>query len=427
MTDQDEEKRGFWGDLFRRASVARRPSTKPSPAARERDRDRDYDQGQQQAPPSRRGISSVSVSNPPADFVPVLSPKRRPVVAVPAFPNDADDGFPAARRRPRRPQSELDSTRPSTSTSQGTKKSSAASAASNGRLFRSPGPSSQWPPSGMSSQEELPPQHALELIARGAPSHKGHKRCIPHVGDDFYSTYTTSDGNRHDATDAANLHDAMTQFMTMRTTSPGRSVYPWETLEQPSFGFYFGHMPCTITLNQWAAMASLLPPAIALRDSGVMPRPMDLERIFERLQELRFGLEDDDESLLYRILYKRILRDPDKILSPHKTLDRQITDLILVLSRPDWIDFTNPRNQVATRFVFDNGGGNDEQYRSFFHQLLLSLELDMRIQSRQHGDWAKEKLLQQIPPTIQWNLALARRWQEYVRVDDFGKTPDDSE
>ncbi|KAH6885913.1 hypothetical protein B0T10DRAFT_563897 [Thelonectria olida] len=395
MTDQADEKRGFWGDLLRRASVARRNSTKPSQRERERE-------------PSRRIIDGSS--NPPADFVP-LSPKRRPV--------PVDDVLPAGRRRPRRPQSELDSIRPSTLPQ--TKKPAAA----NGRLFRSPGPSSSWPPSGMSSQEELPPQHALELIARGAPSHKGHKRHIPHAGDEYYSIYTTSDGNRHDGTDGANLHDSMTQFMTLRMIGPGRSTYPWETLEQPSFGFYFGHLPGTITLNQWAATASLLPPSIALRDSGVMPRPMDLERIFERLQELRFGLEDDDESLLYRILYKRILRDPDKILNPHKTLDKQITDLILVLSRPDWIDFTNPRNQVATRFIFDSGEPNDDQYRKFFHQLLLSLELDMRIQSRQHGDWAKEKLIQQIPPTIQWNLALARRWQEYVRVDDFGKTPDD--
>lgn len=243
----------------------------------------------------------------------------------------------------------------------------------------------------------------------------------------YYVLYTTTTGNREGGKDAVGLHESMTQLMTMRMQSHDHATYPWETLEQPSYSFHYGRLPGTITLNQWASTASVIPPAIALRDSGVMPRPMNLEHIFERLQELREGLEDDDPDLLYRILYKRILRDPERILNPHKTLDKQITDLILVLSRPDWIDFTNPRNQVVTRFIFNGEQGHDgyeERYRRFFHQLLLSLELEMRIQSRQHGDWAKEKLLMQIPPSIQWNLALARRWRQNVRVDKFGKTPD---
>ncbi|CAK7209302.1 hypothetical protein SCUCBS95973_000393 [Sporothrix curviconia] len=104
-------------------------------------------------------------------------------------------------------------------------------------------------------------------------------------------------------------------------------------------------------------------------------------------------------------------------------MDRQITDLIMVLSRPDyWIDFTIPRNQVVTRFIFDTSHANHDQYERFFHQLLLSIELDLRISSRYHSDWAKEKLLQQLPPSLQWNLALARRWKDNIRVDAYGKS-----
>ncbi|KAK7415597.1 hypothetical protein QQZ08_012294 [Neonectria magnoliae] len=412
MADQTDEKKGFWGGLLRRASVARKLSAK---AAKSPSKDQFPDDVRDGDGDGGFGGDGAAVSSPVAspvtNFIPIV--QKRP----PAFAN-APDLSPASRRRPRRPPSDIDPVKPTNSASR-------RSGAPKRRPLRSPGPSSSWPPSGLSSHEELPPQHALELIARGAPSHKGHKRSIPHATDSYYALYTTSGGTRHDGTDVADLHDGMTQFMTLRMLGPGRATYPWETLEQPSYAFHFGHLPGTITLNEWVSMASHPPPSIALRDSGVMPRPMDLERIFERLEELRHGLEDDDEVLLYRILYKRILRDPDKILSPHRTLDKQITDLILVLSRPNWFDFTNPRNQVATRFVFDTSEANRDQYRKFFHQLLLSLELDMRIQSRQHGDSAKEKLLQQIPPTIQWNLALARRWREYVRVDDFGKTPDD--
>lgn len=253
---------------------------------------------------------------------------------------------------------------------------------------------------------------------------------MPHAPECF-ALYAITKGEE---SDIAPLGGSMTVLMTMRMQSTEAAVYPWETLEQPSYSFYYGYLPGTITLNQWTCMASVLPPAIALRDPGVVPRPIALEDIFERLQELRSGLEDDDLELLYKVLYKRILRDPDRMFSPHKTLDRQITDLILVLSRSDWIDFTNPRNQVVTRFIFDHSAeveqnieereAFNEQYQRFFHQLLLSLELDLRIQSRQHGEWAKEKLLGQIPPRVRWGLALARRWRQNVRVESFGKTPD---
>lgn len=277
----------------------------------------------------------------------------------------------------------------------------------------------------MSLQEELTEAEATQLICRGVPTFKGHKRSIPHASASHHALYCITTEERGEETDVADLHDSMTQMMTMRMPSQTRATYPWETLEQPSYTFFYGRLPGTITLNQWTSMASTWPSHIALRDSGVVPRPLALEKIFDRLQELRAGLEDDDPDLLYKILYRRILRDPDRILNPHKTLDKQITDLILVLSRPDWIDFTNPKNQVVTRFIFESGQEDyAEQYQKFFHQLLLSLELELRIQSKQHREWAKGKLLQQIPPSIQWNLALARRWRQNVRVDEFGRTPD---
>ncbi|KAM5342943.1 hypothetical protein ACJ41O_013909 [Fusarium nematophilum] len=404
MTDQGEKK-GFWG-LLRRASSAKRSSSKLPP--REYHQPRRASNGDAILPP----LAPSSGSAPDLRYQ-----NRRPV--------SADDAS-AVRRRPRRPQPELEP-EPARVKSAGF---SSRRSAVNGRATRSRGTSTSWPPHGISIDDELPPQHALELVARGAPSHKGHKRQIPHASDQYYALYTTSGGNRSDGKssdhmDVANLHDSMTQLMTLRLLGHGHATYPWETLEQPSYGFFFGHLQGTITLNQWASMSSALPPPLALRDSGVVPRRMDLQSIFERLEELRDGIEDDDESLLYRILYKRILRDPDKIFSPHRTLEKQITDLILVLSRPDWIDFSIPRNQVATRFIINKGEENRDQYKTFFHQLLLSLELELRIQSRQHGDWAKEKLLSQIPPRIQWNLALARRWQNFVRVDDVGNTPDE--
>ncbi|RFU76269.1 vtc domain-containing [Trichoderma arundinaceum] len=287
------------------------------------------------------------------------------------------------------------------------------------------GETARWPPMALSSAQELPHRDALELIARGAPTYKGRKKSIPYASDQHYVLYVTSSKSRKGGTDVAKPHDAMSHLMTMKIQAHGHVSYPWETIEQPSYAFFYGRLGGTITLNQWAAAASNIPSKIALRDSGVIPRPVSLEQIFARLKDLQqLGLEDDDLSLLYRSLYKRFLRDPDKLLSPHKTLDKQIADLIMALSRPDWIDYTEPKNQVVTRFIFDGATEESrEQYHKFFHQLLLSLELELRIQSRHHDDWAKEKLLQQMPPTIKWNLALARRWRENVRVEAYGDLP----
>jgi len=271
-------------------------------------------------------------------------------------------------------------------------------------------------------------RHAEALICRGAPIHIGHLRNIPHAPDHYYALYATTSSDTRDSEegDAVSLHGIMAELMTMRLTGRSPARLPWETLEQPSCAFSFGKSPGTVTLNQWVSLSSALPHAIPLRDPGVPSlREVDLTRIFKRLKEIEMGVEDDDHSM-YRSLYKHFLRDADKLFSLHKTLDRQITDLIQVLSKPEWIDFTNPKNQVVTRFIFDAGYPNYDLYQTFFHQLLLSLELDLRINSRRHSDWAKERLLSQIPPSILWNVALARRWLKFIRIEGYGPTADHS-
>lgn len=281
----------------------------------------------------------------------------------------------------------------------------------------------EWPPAGYQSDDELHLGDAMELICKGVPVHKGHKRPVPHARDVYYSTYSTTAGNRGEDTDRANQHDSMTQLMTMRMMGPGPAANPWETMEQPSYSFYFGQRPGTVTLNYWASTASVLPPPITLRDSGVLPKQVGLQRIFARLKELEGGLEDDDPDYMYKNLYRKFLNDPDAPRKPHKTLDKQITDLILVLSRPDyWIDFSIPKNNIVTRFIFDIDNVDDNQYLKFFHQLLLSTELDLRIRSRTHIDGAKEQLFEALPPAIRWNLALSRRWKDNVRIEAYGST-----
>ncbi|KAJ3577126.1 hypothetical protein NPX13_g3439 [Xylaria arbuscula] len=316
-------------------------------------------------------------------------------------------GVTGTRRRPRRPD-------PRDSKGKGREQL-------NGHMYDQL-PLTRWPPGGMSDDEELTLGQAMELISRGVPTHRGHKRPITHASDHYYGLYATTAGNHGDESDAVNQHNAMTQLMSLRVQGSGPPTSPWETLEQPSVAFGVGARPGTITLNAWVGRSSVMPPMIALRDPGVAPREANLTQIFERLKDLEAGLEDDDLSLMYQQLYKRFLRDPEKTTSPHKRVEQQITDLVVCLSSPDWIDFTNPKNQVVTKFIYDTSPDNHNQYLKFFYQVLLSLELELRINSRLHTDWAKERLMGQIPPKIQWNLALARRWRDNIRIEDYGAT-----
>ncbi|KAI0433282.1 hypothetical protein F5Y09DRAFT_299618 [Xylaria sp. FL1042] len=311
------------------------------------------------------------------------------------------------RRRPRRPD-------PRESKGKGREQL-------NGHVYEQL-PLTEWPPSGISADEELTLGQAMELISRGVPTHKGHKRPIMHASDHHYGLYATTAGNHGDESDAVNQHNAMTQLMSLRVQGSGPPTAPWETLEQPSFAFGVGARPGTITLNAWVGRSSIMPPMIALRDPGMAPREVDLTQVFERLKDLEAGLEDDDQELMYQQLYKRFLRDPDKTSTPHKRMEQQITDLVMCLSGVDWIDFTNPKNQVVTKFIYDTSPGNHEQYLKFCYQVLLSLELELRINSRLHTDWAKERLMGQIPPKIQWNLAMARRWRDNIRIEQYGAT-----
>jgi hypothetical protein len=283
-------------------------------------------------------------------------------------------------------------------------------------------PLTEWPPSGVSPEDELTPEHAKDLISWGAPTHRGHVRDVPHCPKEFYRLFVSTSESRGDETDRASIRDLGIYLMTLPLYGREHARHPWETLEQPSCSYWFGKMPGTVTLNQFVSAASQVP-ELPLRDPHMVIRDITLERIFERLTDLEvLGLEEEDEAELYRTLYKGdgLLKDPEKFLSPHKTLERQITDLIQALSSPHWIDFTDPKNHIVTRFIFDRSHGNHATYKKFFLQLLFSLELDLRIMAKQHGEAPKERLLTQLPPKIQWSIALARRWKKYVKIEKSG-------
>lgn len=122
---------------------------------------------------------------------------------------------------------------------------------------------------------------------------------------------------------------------------------------------------------------------------------------------------------MYKNLYSNLLRDPEKFKNPHKRIENQIADLILVLSRPHWVDFSLPQNQVVAKFFATASYADQGTYKLFFHQLLLSMELYHRIHSKHFTDHEKQTLISQLPPRISWNLAVARKWKECIKIEKF--------
>lgn len=280
--------------------------------------------------------------------------------------------------------------------------------------------SPRWPPRGFSAEDDLSEQQARDLTAQGAPRYHGFCLPIPHASEDYLALYATCEGVEEDD-NKSKFYNPAFAAMTFHLYGPGGASKPWDTLEQPSLAFCYGERPGTITLNHWVSLSARLRPALQLRDPGVKPRDVDLPTIIDRLIYLERGLGDESENTLYKSLYRKFLKDPDRIFNPHKAMEKQIADLIVVLSGPQWIDFSDPRNQVVAKFFDKVSFAEEGRYKQYLHQLVLSIELDLRIQSKSHADFPKRKLLSQLPPCIAWGLALSRKWRECIRIEKIKK------
>lgn len=260
----------------------------------------------------------------------------------------------------------------------------------------------------------------MELIATGALVFKGHRFGIPHTSADYHRFYATADGNASAGTDRSDPFTPAFGACSFRLKAPGPADYPWETIEQPSMAFATGARPGTYTLNHWVSLSGRPNPPIELREPNVVPRAISLGKILERLVFLEDGgFNDGDEARLHRILYTTLLEDPDGRWSRRRGMERQIADLITVLSRPEWVDFSLPENQVVAKFFARAAHGDAGRYKRFFHQLLLIMELDLRISSKSHAEWTKERLSEMLPPRISWALVLGRKWRACMSIEKF--------
>ena len=98
----------------------------------------------------------------------------------------------------------------------------------------------------------------------------------------------------------------------------------------------------------------------------------------------------------------------------------QIADLLNVLGSAsyEWIDFSDSRQQVLAKFVRSRDARLKQR---FFQQLVLSIELYLRIHSPNiYSQPDRTRLLTQLPLKIAWDLAVAQRWLENISTSKAG-------
>lgn len=251
------------------------------------------------------------------------------------------------------------------------------------------------------------------MICRGASTFKGWADESPRAPG-HYQFFAVMDTESDLRSDRTAFQDPSFEAMTLPMTGPAASKSPRYSLEQPCMGYAFGRSPGTTTLTYHVGGFGDLQSSIKY-GSHARPRKMKLMAILERLLDLELApLDDEHPDDTYHFLYGTLLEDPDAFKAPHYDRALQIADLITVLSNSgEWIDFSHPRNQVVAKF-FD--AADERVKQRFFHQLLLAMELHLRIQSREHTEEAKCELLAKLPPKVSWDLALAQRWLENMSI-----------
>lgn len=201
----------------------------------------------------------------------------------------------------------------------------------------------------------------------------------------------------------AHLADCMTFSLNEDLAEP----VPWSTLEEPSMARCFGRFAGTVTLSRY--VSELYPPT----NSAEEPFPffrlkkIHLSTIFERLkslqdlQETQFEPTEQEEDFLYG----QLVSDPE-LGDIDRTHARDIQVLSAILNHHVWTDFTEPFKQSIAQHFTDEPW--DLAAESFFHQVILSIELSRRIHLLPTGV-AIEGIMTSLPRKVAWTVALSQR------------------
>lgn len=269
----------------------------------------------------------------------------------------------------------------------------------------------QWPPRGLTRDSVLTPREAEDLIVSGASTFKGYWDEIRNAPG-HHRFFVVMESEHYKRTDAASFQADAFKDMSLSITGAADNAFPWMALEQPAMLTAFARIPGTTTITYRMSKFGSLRPNLQVA-SSVRPKKMKMAAILDSLRKLETGLNEDDVDELYNSLYGKLINDPEEHTDPHYGLERQMADLITILSNSEWTDFSKEKNHVVAKFFDSQDRGRKKH---FFHQLLLSVELYLRIHASQHHESAVRQLLLSLPPKIGWDMAIAQRWLENMSI-----------
>lgn len=274
---------------------------------------------------------------------------------------------------------------------------------------RHAGSTKPWPPSRY--QTDLSEDEAQQYIAEGAPKFRGKLREIPHGprGRFHYFGFPGEEWDEH--TDCAPFQSDI--FGDMSSAPEGSQS---DALERPAMGHAFGIYPGTQTFSFYVAGFGSNQAGSEIASRGKV-RKLSMLYVLDRLRNLQVeGIEDDLMDLHYH-LYEYLLHDNHKYDYPQirPSYESQIADLVAALCRSSWVDFSLPQNQTVAHFL---ASPDPAVSNSFFHQLLLAIELQLRTKA------IGGKGVFDLPEKIRWDLVLAQRWLENVEIEPPRKVRD---
>lgn len=257
---------------------------------------------------------------------------------------------------------------------------------------------------------------AKKFISDGAPRFKGELREISNGPRGHFHFFAFAGDQWDEESDTAAFQSD--SFYDISSSPEGKQT---DALERPAMAHAFGIYPGTVTLAYYVACFGNNFRGSEVAARGKV-RKLTMLYVLDRLRTLQLKGVEEEPVELHRHLYDNLLHDSHKYEYPQTlfSLDTQISDLVAALCRPSWVDFSLIENQTIARFLSDPTPG---VANSFFHQLLLSIELYLRIKARTQTSMAV-KPLGDMPEKINWDLMLAQRWLENVEVEPPKKVKD---
>ncbi|KAK8200056.1 uncharacterized protein BKA78DRAFT_245414 [Phyllosticta capitalensis] len=270
----------------------------------------------------------------------------------------------------------------------------------------------QWPPRGYTLEDTLDPIQAEDLVCAGASTFTGECYQAPGAPADHYRFFAIKEDEHAESNDRAECPHVAFEECSLTIFGPAGFPFPWTSLEQPCMAYAFGKFPGTTTLNFRIGQSGTLK-TILKYDTDAKPKKLKISHMLDRLRSLESGFDNDHPEELANVLYSMMLERPPGPDEP-RGLEKQISDLITVLSNShEWVDFSLPKNQVVAKF-FDSK--DPSRKHKFFHQLLLSMELYLRVHHEAHEEEAKEQLYRALPPKVIWDLAVAQKWCNNMHI-----------